>query len=37
VKFVQDQRVTAARKEWPVTGPIWTDNYSSIISVLKAN
>jgi hypothetical protein len=35
--FIHDRRVTAARKDWPVTGPIWTDNYSSIISVLKAN
>jgi len=35
--FIHDPRVTEARKEWPVTGPFWTDDYSSIISVLKAD
>jgi spermidine synthase len=34
-EFLEDGKVESARDEWPVSGPLWTDDFSSVISLLK--
>jgi hypothetical protein len=33
--FLHDEGVRKATVEWPLTGPLWTDDFSSIFSVIK--
>ncbi len=33
--FLADTGLRDARCEWPLTGPLWTDDFSSIFSVLR--